>query len=467
MKQRIFLPLIVLLFFVISCSSDYTQKMKQSETDFYSGKYLDAARSLLPAINKKNNDQLLLMMEAGLMLHTGSEFEKSNSVFLSAGDLAEKIALSISKEAASLLVNDTVTNYRGEDFEVVLLHMYTGINFLMINKPEEARVEFKKVDNLLRGIKESGGLGYKQNLMAKYLYAIAFELSAQEMNDENDYNDAYVEYKQIFARDPAFEDVKIDLLRMAKKIGDDEDYAMWSSRFGTLDKRIPNDSGELVLIYQAGQSAVKRSRGKILDDPQMKGAIQVSFNSMPAKEGVALAGVFVALALAENPIPKFVKRSNKVATIQISGQGVKNSSTHLLEDIENTAVKNLEEKYSSMFMKAAAQVTTKVVVSLAAGYAAKKAAEQIGGTIGQFSGLIGAATGAGVGAGLASTIRPDLRCWHTLPANLQMKRFFLKPGTYELNVALQGSNGQTIQTDTQTVEIVSGKKTLLNYRTLF
>jgi hypothetical protein len=466
MKRRRIIPAIAVTLLALCCTANYNVQMQESEKQFYAGNYLEAARTLLPYVNKNDSDQLLFMMEAGLMLHAGGDFKKSNDVLLAASDLSEKIAISVSKTAASLFLNDTVTNYRGEDFERVLIHMYLGINFLMLEKPDEARVEFKKVDIVLRSIKESGGGAYKQNLMAKYLYAVAFELSAVAMKDDNDYNDAYVEYKQIFEKDPGFESVKTDLLRMAKTIGDTEDYQKWRGRFGALDASIPKDAGELILIYQAGQGATKQSRGKLMADVQMKSAVQTSIRGMSLAQGVTMAGIVAALALADNPIPKFVKRSNKGRYATFSADGIGTHSTYMLEDIENTAVKNMEDQYGSMYLKVAAGVAVKAAAAVASGLIAQKIAESAGGNFKKFSGLIGAAAGAGVGAGLASQIKPDLRCWHSLPANLQIKRIFLKPGSYDIALSAVGNEG-TVDQKTVKVDIAPGKKTLINYRTLF
>jgi uncharacterized protein len=453
--------------FVIGCTADYTKQMQASDKLFSEGKYLEAARLLLPNVNKENEDQLLFLMETGLMLHAGGDFKKSNDILLMAGSLADRIAISVSKTAASFLLNDTVTNYRGEDFEIVLIHMYLGINYMMLDNPDEARVEFKKIDNILRGIRDSGAGAYKQNLMAKYLYGIAFEQSAALHKDDNDFNDAYIEYKSIYEKDPNFPDVKLDLLRMAKKIGDTEDYNKLRAKFGALDTRIPADAGEFVMIYQAGMGAIKQSRGKLLADVQMKVAINGAANSMPLQQGVTVAGILAALALADNPIPKWVKRSNKVARIAVSFKGADRSQTYTLEDIETTAIKNMDDQYGSLVGKAAGSIITKVAASLAAAYIAEKSAKAIGGNIGKFSGLIGAATGAATGAGLAANIKPDLRCWHSLPANYQMRRVFLKPGNYDMDIALLDARGSVIQTRSEKVAIAAGKKTLLNYRTLF
>jgi hypothetical protein len=254
---------------------------------------------------------------------------------------------------------------------------------------------------------------------------------------------------------------------MAKKIGDTEDYQKWSKKFGALDTKIPSDAGEFVFMYQAGLGAIKKSRGKLMADMQMSIAINNGARSMPLQEGVTVAGIIASLALAENPIPKWEKRSNRVARIALTVKGADKSLTYPLEDIENTAVKNMDDQYGTLVGKAAGSIITKVAISLAAAYAAEKTAKAVGGKVGKLSGIIGALTGAATGAGLAANIKPDLRCWHSLPANYQIKRLFLAPGSYDVDLTYIDSRGAVIENRTEKVTIATGKKTLLNYRTLF
>ena len=75
----------------------------------------------------------------------------------------------------------------------------------------------------------------------------------------------------------------------------------------------------------------------------------------------------------------------------------------MLEDVEHTAIKNLEDDYGSFIKESQHLLLTKAVASLAAGIAAKKIAEQFKQTKG-FAGLIGTAVGAGTGAG---SVFPD------------------------------------------------------------
>ncbi|MCU0821173.1 MAG: hypothetical protein MUC95_01710 [Spirochaetes bacterium] len=463
--KRFFPGFISVIFLLVSCTTDYNKLIGTTEADFYKGKYKEAAKALLPQVNKEDKDQLLFMMECGMMLHAAGDFENSNKILLGAAELSEKIATSISKGAAALLLNETKTNYKGEDFEKVLIHMYLGINFLMLDNPDGARVEFKKINDLLRDIEQTAGREYKQNIMAKYLTGIAFELIADLQNDENDREFAYVEYKQIHELAPNFELVQGDLQRLAKKLDDQEDFNKWVRKFQEKIK-IPKNAGEFIMIYHAGQGAIKVSRGKLLEDKAMNASIRMSLGGMSLAQGVSVAAVMISLNTAENPIPKFKKRSNKIDHLVININGKDMGITQMLENIEDTAVKNMEDSYGRMYTKFAAGIATKAVASIAAGLAAKKLAEQSK-QLGGFAGLIGAVAGAGTGAALASQIQPDLRCWHTLPANLQVSRLFLKPGKYDIDIQFINRAGAVDRTEKQTIEIKEGKKTFRNYRTLY
>lgn len=456
---------VMLLIGVAACASyDYNKQIAEVEKMFYEGQYKEAARKLLPMVNTKSKDQLLYMMECGLMLQVAGDYENSTKVLTEAAKIGDQITVSLSKQAASLLLNETTTNYNGEDFERVLIHMYLGINYLMLSKPDEARVEFKKVNDMLRDINVTTGKSYKQNLMAKYLTAIAFELSADVDNDMNDREFAYIEYKQIYELNPALSMVYRDLQRLAKQLGDTEDYNNWIGKFGKQDA-IPNNAGELIVIVQNGKGAIKQSRGPLLSDQSMKATIQVTLNGMSLAEGVTVAGVLLALHNAENPIPKFVKRGNNINFLIINANGKDVGRSIMLEDVASTAVKTLEDDYGRIYAKVAAGIAVKAAAAVAAGYAAKKLAEESK-KMGGYAGLIGTVVGTGVGVGLLSQIKPDLRCWHTLPENFQLSRIFLPPGNYTITFKFVDYSGNIVSTQNETIEIKSGKKVFLNKRIL-
>ena len=465
-KMSSIIAILFLSMAFMSCGSgrDYYEAMKVPEERFYKGEYMDAARMLLPEVNNSGKDQLLFMMECGLMLHTAGDYKTSNKVLLPAAKLAQILPVSITKEAASFLTNDRNSNYRGEDFEKVLVHVYLGLNFLLSGEYDSARVEFMAVNNELAKIRsEEGSPRYKQNIMAKYLTAITFEIVSALNNDEKDLEFAYIEYKQIYQLNPELDMVKDDLLRVSKELELEDDYAEWKSKF-QKSYNADENSGELVTIFQSGRSAVKQSRGSLLKDPQMKSIINVTINTGNLAAGVTVAAVLITLKNAENPIPKFVKRSNRSDRVRVTAGGVSGYSVKL-EDVEKTAVQNMEDDYGRLYGRVAASIATKAVASIAAGIAAKKIAEQSK-QLGKFSGLIGTVVGAGTGAALFSQMRPDLRCWHTLPANFQLSRMNLRPGKYKARFIFTGAEGNIEEVEKE-VEIKKGEKTLVNLRTLY
>ncbi len=438
--------------------------MKDPEKYFYQENYKKAAELVQPLAKKKGKDQLLYMMECGYIYHAAGDFPGSNKILLPASDLAKVVPVSISKQAASLFTNETVTNYRGEDFEKVLVHMYLGINFLMMNYHDEARVEFKAVNNELAKIKsENGEARYKQNIMAKYLTAVAYEISGEIDNDPEDLEFAYIEYQQILKLKPDYEPVKRDLVRLAAKLDYQDDYSQWLKQFSLKDNYDP-ESGEVILIYQSGRCAIKKSRGKLLEDRAMKTALVATLATGNLAAGVTVGGVMATLGNVQNPIPRFVRRPGKIeqCVIRIGNTSCK---TQTLEDISTTAINNMDDMYPLLAGKVAASIAVKAAASVAAGIAAKKITEGAGGKS-SLGTILGILAGVGTGAALFSQVKPDLRCWHTLPDKLQLARMRLKPGTYKAVLEFKDASGTLIKEKNIELTVEKGKKVFINERTL-
>lgn len=452
MKKRIYALLATIITTTfLSCGGgkNYREVMKQPDLLFLKKQYKKAASILKPYAQKRDKDQLLYMMEAGYLFHVAGDYKLSNIILTKAANIAKVTPISISKQVASLLTNQRATNYRGEDFEKVLIRMFSGINYLMLKNYDAARVEFKSVNNELAKIKVEGKARYRQNLMAKYMTAIAFETVAMQEKDEEDLEFALIELRQILKLKGNLGMARTDLSRLERMM---DSPNKWNQ-----------DQGELVLIYQSGQTAIKASRGGLLQSGDMKAKINVSLSGLTLKQGVTIAAIMIAIGKAENPIPKFIKRSNLAQFVRVKVAG-KTLRSIMLESIENTAVKTLKDDYKMLSAKLAASIVTKAAVSIAAGIAAKQIAKKMG--AGAFSGLIGTVAGAGTGAALFSQMKPDLRCWHFLPANLQLVKAFLPPGEHIMTLEYVGRGGRILLTENYKINIENGKKYFFNVRTL-
>jgi hypothetical protein len=172
--------------------------MSDHESDrlFRVGKYDDAASRLKSGLlshGEQGRDSLLYLLDIGLSLHSAGKYDESNQAFLKADKIADiKDYTSLSAEAATLFTSDNLKDYKGEDFEKVLINTYLSMNFALMGDFESSLVEARRVNHKLHLMVTEGKRKYKQNAYARYLSAILYEA-------ENNYNDAYGDGTRLMA----------------------------------------------------------------------------------------------------------------------------------------------------------------------------------------------------------------------------------------------------------------------------
>lgn len=379
---------------------------------FRDGKYDEAVERLKKGLEKEGEngkDTLLYLMDIGLSLHSAGKYEESNKFFLKADKIAEiKDYTSISAEAATLLTSDNSKDYKGEDFEKVLINMYLSMNYVLMGDHEDALVEARKVNTKLYRMVTEGERNYKQNAFARYLSAIIYE------SDRN-YNDAYVDYKNTLKIAPGLPNLGLDLWRCAWLLRMPDEMEKWDQQFNLSDQdhekakamSPKSKQGEIVVLYENGISPEKRP------NPDFR------------------------------ELPKFYPRHNPSYSAIITVNGQEKGRTALLEDIESTAIHNLEEKYAGLIAKKLAGVVAKESVA----YGVAKATD---------SELAGALTRLFFYA----SDQADVRSWNLLPRDLQVLRIPVDPGTY--TVAPLPEGGRALPG--KLIQVEPGKKTFVNFR---
>lgn len=393
------------------CSS---ARMSDHESDrlFQAGRYEEAASRLQKGLEKQGEDGrdiLLYLLDIGLSYHSAGKFEESNKAFTRADQMAEiKDYTSISQETGTLFTSDNIRDYKGEDFENVLISTYLAMNYAQMGEVEDALVEARRVNQKLYRMVSEGKRAYQQNAFARYISAILYE-------SEGNYNDAYVDYKNTFKLRPDFPGLGRDLWRCVWQLRMPDEMERWDEHFHltredhVLAKSIgPNSKkGEIVIIYENGISPIKRP------NPQF------------------------------SQIPKFYPRYNPVqeATVEINGEKV--GTTAVLDNIEETAIQNLDEKYAALIAKKIAGIVAKET----AAYGIEKATK---------SPLLGLA------AKIAMYVsdQADVRSWNLLPKDLQVLRVPVEPGAYTVQVLTSNS----VSLPSKTVQVGAGKKVFLNFR---
>jgi hypothetical protein len=306
---------------------------------------------------------------------------------------------SLSKEVATLVTNDKIIHYKGEDFEKVLINQYLAIDYLMLGKLEDAQVENRRVNRKLYLMITEGKRKYRLNPMAKYLSALIFE-------GQGDYNDAYIDYKAVYELTPELPYLRQDLWRGAWKSGITADMERWQKTFDLSAADIAAIKAsakrpEVVLLLEVGQAPEK----------------------VPHPSWQAL--------------PQFVARSNPVSFVDVEIEGVGAlGRSQTLFDVEATAIKDLDDKYAGLIAKRIGGVVAKEVV-----------ADQVGRHTDPIFGQI-------LRIGMHVADQADLRSWQTLPQNFQVVRAPVDAGkTYKIKILPRNAGGSS--QGTEVVKVVS------------
>lgn len=438
--------ILFLSLFILGCASDYNKIIKATESAYYGQDY----DSAIPKIRElyegsSSKDKLLFLMEAGMIFHTKGDYVTSNKVFKEAEDLADNIRVSMTRSGLSFILSDNESNYTGEDFERVMIKFYIANNYLLQGDTNNAKIYFRRLDFELKEMRFLAA-EYRQNNAARLIDAYVSESLGR-------YNDARVQYKNMEQLIGKSQNLIADRYLLAAKEGDSGDQSKYAAGRSSLQaysssmqRTSPENEklSEVIIIHEAGKSAIKMSRGKLIEDEYfaaaLRGAVEKGLWAKGA--GASLTGAIAALSVAENPIPIYKERDPKGSLPKkyyINGMDVGYSD--IMNNYSETAMNNFNENYKALITKNLTSLAVKVVAAVIASEAMARAIESGGRGKNNdlVSGLIRVAAGAAAGLAVAQTIAPDLRCWRTIPSNFQVKRILLAPGEYDFKVESPGS----------------------------
>ncbi len=392
-------------------------RMSDSVSDraFREGRYDEAVERLSKGLADEGDDgrdELLYLLDLGLVLHTQGKFEESNRYLLKADKVAEiKDYTSLSTEAGTLLTSDNIRQYKGEDFENVLINTYLAMNYALLGDYDDALVEARRVNRKPYLMVSEGKRKYKQNAFARYLSALLYEAQGNP-------NDAYLDYKFVRELEPSFPGLGLDLWRTAwlsglrdELVELDEEFKLTREDHQKAKLSAPKSGkGEIIVLYENGISPIKRP------NPHFR------------------------------EIPKFYPRRNPVLQARIDLNGQEAGKTNQLHNIERTAIENLDEKYAGIIARKVAGVVAKEVVG-----------DQIARRTN--NPLLGFAAKAF----FYVSDQADVRSWNRLPRDLQIARLVVDPGTYEVSATPLGAfSGAALPP--RTVQVQAGKKVFVNFR---
>ncbi len=396
----------------------YSSSFGVIEHDLSARQY-DAALQGIEKQAGSKTDRVLYLLNKGMVLRMKGDFAGSNRVLEAAkAEMARLYAVSVRENTLSFIVNDATVSYVGDDYEQVLVHLYMALNYLELGQPDKARVEALQVDIKLRELGENiSDSKFTEDAFSRYLTGMIYE-------ERGEWSDALIAYRKAYDAYRKYQSnyglamptlLKHDLLRLAKRQGLSDELAQYKKEFGIEppreDSRAPEQEGELVFVLNNGLAPIKREKAAALIDPA--------------------SGVLVRIAL-----PYYESRSNNVVAARISVAG-KQITTELMEDIDAIARQSLDTRMAAITARSLARAAVKVTT--------QKALSRGGGN-NENDAMVGLLGSLAMQVAAVATERADTRSWLTLPANIQLARLPLPPGSYTIKVELLDAGEQIVAT---------------------
>lgn len=404
---------VFLAFLLCSCAPKVNYQTLQ--TTMASGNCSGAAELL------KNNQkqygkkaQLLYLMDSGMINLQCGNFDIAGKFFGDAEDLANQLwTKSITQGASSMVTNDLIIPYSGEDFERAMINLFSALTYIKKGQYDEAMTDCRRLDVLLTEYnkKYKNKNVYKEDALGRYLSGVLSEA-------DGEYSEAYIYYYEAFRA-----------------------YKNYNSAYGTATpKALFQD-----LLRVAGpadrMSEARRLTGggknlKYLKHNQARQLGKIVFIHMNGKGPKKIENKYT-VRTQTGPIsiafPKYVTTPPACHESKVILSNDKNSFSKqavLFEDINKIALKSLADRKARVTAKAIARAVAKQAVVNATSKEIEKRYGAGWGLLAKVGGRIAA----------SATEKADTRAWRTLPGEIYLARAYVPPGQYQ--VAVENCHGQ-------------------------
>jgi uncharacterized protein len=423
---------------VLTSCATYYQHHWNFNKEFENGDLNNALETLKRSPkDAQGKNRFIYYANQGLINAILGNYEDSNGAFEKAFVFGEDYRVNYMNEAISYLSNPAFTAYRGEDHEHLMVLYFKAINFLKMNRPEDALVECRRLNIRLNQLndKYASNKKLKRNAFIHSLMGIIYQ-------SVRDYNNAFIAYRNavdVYENEyaslfniPAPDQLKKDLLNTAYWTGFHSEYEFYKEKFGMQTYTPPlTPDAELVFFWHNGLSPVKDEWGINFVIQHREDDMFVFTNS-----GLGVSFPFqvkeekdrkdlTSLELFRVAFPRYQERPLYYHNASLETAG-KRYPLELTEDINQVAFHSLRQR----MMQELSKGLLRAALKKAAEHSVRKENDQLGAMIGVVNAL---------------TEKADTRGWQTLPHSIFYSRVPLSEGKNEVRLNIRNSqpNGYT------------------------
>lgn len=450
LKKNIGLALAVVVITFGGCSSISTSTKQYVAVDklIAQEKYREAA-SVFGKSKEQHydpKDRVLFWIDHGMLNHFAYQ-DSLAIVELQKADFAieELYTTSISKGAASMLLNDNALDYSGEDYENLYINVFKALSYYREGDDEAALVEIRRLTEKFVSLEkkyneEVSSLNDSEEIKAKV-----------EPISSSFYSSALAHYLSmiLYFNDRAYDDARISKEKLYSAFRTQKDIYNFSKP--NVDNLVkPSDNSKIAFLSFLGRAPKKYEYVFSIDTYKNLVIISIQENGKWVQFSSLDWHDIDGGLHAKFAVPKMQKRGSIVSDIEVIINGKHFTTLFKLESLENVAFETFKRDEALIYMKSLARTIAKAIANEAAN---KELDKQTGG--GSWGDLTRMLTGALINA----TENADLRIAHYLPAMAYVGDVELQPGTYNIEVIYKDEYSNTIAVDKfDNYNVPKGKK---------
>ncbi|RAV98042.1 hypothetical protein DQQ10_25750 [Pseudochryseolinea flava] len=426
---------VVVLTALGSCAN-YYQKHFDFNQEFERGDLKQALETLKKNDREENGrGRFIYYVNNGLLLSVLGQYEASNNFLEKAFLFGEDYHVNYFNEAAAYFLNPNFTVYRGEDHEHLMLLYFKAINFLKMNKPEDALIECRRLNIRLNqlGDKYKSTEKLQRDAFIHNLMGIIYQSTKDYNNAFIAYRNALDVYENEYARMFSMQvptQLKKDILNTAVWTGFYEEFEDYKLKFNMADYMPPKPDAELIFFWHNGLGPVKEEWSVNFVIDHNSGNVVVFNNqalgfSFPyeVKEDKDRTDLR-KLEVFRVAFPRYTERAlyYQSAAVEVGGQSF---PVEIAEDINKVAFQSLKQRMLEEFSKGLVRAALKK----AAEHSMRKENEGLGAVMGLVN---------------AMTEKADTRNWQTLPHSIHYARIPLVAGANDVTFTVADASGKVV-----------------------
>ncbi|WP_392558759.1 COG3014 family protein [Orbus mooreae] len=372
--------------------------------DQYEQQLISRDCNYTPIDGQIKSDPLLWTLNGGALARQCNDYQKSITYLDQAEAIFKQketaLALSaVGQSLGSILVNNNVNDYQGENYEKIMMNVYKGLNFMSLNDFDNARVEFNRaLDRQRRAaeyFEQEINEAYKQYNHSEY---------AKEINTHSLTNSNIKNYRGDISPELLYPDF---INPFATYISGlffylDHDYSKAEALFRQTARMLPNQKQVQDDLKLSTQSSKQKQNyvWLIYENGQgmLKSAFTYHFPSYLFTDKVITTDITV---------PTIYKRSLSYPYLKLEQQ-----ATTEIADMDNIVQQEFKKKLPAIMTEAMLNMIAKSTIQ----YTLEEKLEEYGGKFWGFLYQL-------------STDTADIRQWRAIPKNIQVARIPIQDNT--------------------------------------